>query len=54
MGVGIASEDGSEEGRACGEDDFVGLDLFVIAGKGDVKEVLVFAKLTEGAAKQIL
>ena len=48
MGVGVASEDGSEEGRARREDDFVGLDLLVIAGKGHVEKVLVFSQLSEG------
>ena len=47
MGVGIPAEDRPKEGTACREDDFVGLDLFVVAGKGDVEEVLVVPKLTE-------
>ena len=47
MGVGVAPENASEEGGTCREDNFVGLDLFVVAGKGDVEEVLVVPKLTE-------
>ena len=45
--MGIPAEDRPKEGTACGEDDFVGLDLFVIAGKSDVEEVLVVPKLAE-------
>ena len=48
MLVGILSQDISEPGRAGGEDHFVGLDLFVIAGKGHVEEVLVLSQLSEG------
>ena len=45
--MGIPAEDRPKEGTAGGEDDFVGLDLFVIAGKSDVEEVLVVPKLAE-------
>ena len=48
VGVGVASEHASEEGRAGREDDFVGLDLLIIAGQGHVEEVLVIPKLAEG------
>jgi len=47
MGVGVAPEHSPEERRACREDDFVGLDLFVVTSKSDVKEVLVVPKLAE-------
>ena len=46
----IASQDGSEEGRARGEDDFVGLDLLIITGKCDVKEVPLLPQLSKGDA----
>jgi len=48
MGVGVPAEDRPKEGTAGGEDHFVGLDLFVIAGKGHVEEVLVLSQLSEG------
>ena len=54
MGVGIPAEDRFEEGTAGGEDDFVGLDLFVVAGKGDVEEVLVVPKLAKSQTDIVL
>ena len=50
MGVGVAAENASEEWGAGREDDFVCLDLLIIAGEGDVKEVLVIPQFTEGKA----
>ena len=47
MGVGVASEDGSEEGRARREDDFVGLDLLIITGQSHIEEVFVVPQFTE-------
>ena len=50
MGVGVAPEHSPEERRACREDDFVGLDLLIITGKCDVKEVPLLPQLSKGDA----
>ena len=52
--MGIPAEDRPKEGTACREDDFVGLDLFVVAGKGDVEEVLVVPKLAKSQTDIVL
>ena len=38
----ISPENGFEERGASGENHFVSLDLLVIAGEGDIKEIFVF------------
>ena len=54
MGMGIPAKDGSEEGGTGGEDHFVGLDLLVLASKGDVKEVFVLPQLTKSQTDIVL
>ena len=53
MLVPVPPEHGAEEGGAGWENDFVGLQLLIIAGKSDIEEILVFAELTERAAEHI-
>merc|ERR1719323_1856374 len=48
VGVLVASEDRSEEGRAGGEYHFVCLDLLVVARQSDIKEVFVLSDFTKG------
>ena len=47
MGVWISLQDGTKEGRAGGEDHFVGLDLVFVADKSDVEEVFLFPELSK-------
>ena len=39
-----------EECRACPKDNFVRLNLFVLAGYSDIIEVAIISQLLEGAA----
>ena len=48
--VGIPAEDVPEEGTASRENDFVSLHLRIIAGEGDVEEVLLLAEFAESDA----
>ena len=54
MLVPVPPEHCAEEGGAGRENDFVGLQLLIIAGKSDIKEILVFTELTEGATEHFL
>ena len=48
MLVPVSPKDSAEEGGAGTEDHLVGLQLLVLTGQGDIKEVFVFTQLTEG------
>lgn len=50
MGMGVLPKNTSEEGRASRQDDFVGLNLTVAYGQGDIKEVFFFPDFSEGDA----
>jgi hypothetical protein len=48
--VPVAPEHCAEEGGAGGQDDFVRLQLLIIARQGHVEKVFVLPELPEGAA----
>ena len=50
MLVGIAPHHISEEGRASGEDHFLGIDLGLITGKRHIEKVFLFLDVSEGSA----
>ena len=50
MLVRVPPENVLEERTAGGEDDFVSVDLFIIAGQGHIKEIFVFSQLSERSA----
>ena len=54
MGVRVPAEDGSEEGRAGGEDDFMSLNLLIITCQGHIEEVFVLPQLTKSHTDIVL
>ena len=51
--MAVASQHGAEEGRAGRQDDFVGLQLLVVAGQGHVEEVFVLSQLPKCTTENI-
>jgi len=43
----VSSEDGAKEGTAGGEDHFVGLQLLILAGNGDIEKLLLVPDVSE-------
>ena len=41
----VSSEDGAKEGTAGGEDHFVGLQLLILAGNGDIEKLLLVPEI---------
>ena len=48
--MSVSLENSSEEGRACRENDFMCLDLILVTGKRNIKEILVLSELPKGGA----
>ena len=51
--MAVASQQGAEEGRAGGQDDFVGLQLLVVAGQDHVDEVFVLTLLPKCTTENV-
>ena len=51
--MAVASQHGAEEGGAGGQDDFVGLQLLVVAGQGHVEEVFVLSQLPKCTTENV-
>ena len=48
--VGVTPEHGAEEGAAGGEDDFVGVDLIIVACEGHVEKVFIISQFSKSPA----
>ena len=51
--MAVASQHGAEEGGAGRQDDFVGLQLLVVAGEGHVEEVFVLTQLPKCTTENV-
>ena len=51
--MAVASQHGAEEGGAGRQDDFVGLQLLVVAGQGHVEEVFVLTQLPKCTTENV-
>ena len=48
--MGVTPEHGAEEGAAGGEDDFVGVDLIIVACEGHVEKVFIIPQFSKSPA----
>ena len=48
--MGVPPQDGAEEGAAGGQDDFVGVDLVIVACEGHVEKVFIISQFSKSPA----